>query len=209
MVWQGGAIDVSAAEAAAGALAEAAAGSVLEANGEELVVARLRGLPWSFDAVKVRRRTLTQRWEPLGGGLAAHCVGVSERGIAWAFCAGMPPAGRRKQDAVGRGLLGRGRAQRPCLPAHTAHRACQVCDFVAAVGVTAQPEAVTMLHNAAGEAFITLESKSQETEVLKANRQQVGKRYVEVFSSSAAEKQAGSPPPEPLPEPEPEPEPEP
>ena len=45
MVWQGGAIDVSAAEAAAGALAEAAAGSVLEANGEELVVARLRGLP--------------------------------------------------------------------------------------------------------------------------------------------------------------------
>ena len=110
VVWQGGAIDVSAAEAAAGALAEAAAGSVLEANGEELVVARLRGLPWSFDAVKVRRRTLTQRWEPLGGGLAAHCVGVSERGIAWAFCAGMPPAGRRKQDAVGRGLLGRGRA---------------------------------------------------------------------------------------------------
>ena len=39
VVWQGGAIDVSAAEAAAGALAEAAAGSVLEANGEELVVA--------------------------------------------------------------------------------------------------------------------------------------------------------------------------
>ena len=67
VVWQGGAIDVSAAEAAAGALAEAAAGSVLEANGEELVVARLRGLPWSFDAVKVRRRNLTQRWEPLGG----------------------------------------------------------------------------------------------------------------------------------------------
>merc|ERR1740130_2210089 len=66
----------------------------------------------------------------------------------------------------------------------------EVCDFVAAVGVTAQPEAVTMLHNAAGEAFITLESKSQETEVLKANRQQVGKRYVEVFSSSATEKQA-------------------
>ena len=60
VVWQGGAIDVSAAEAAAGALAEAAAGSVLEANGEELVVARLRGLPWSFNAVEVRRRTLTQ-----------------------------------------------------------------------------------------------------------------------------------------------------
>ena len=86
VVWQGGAIDVSAAEAAAGALAEAAAGSVLEANGEELVVARLRGLPWSFDAVKVRRRTLTQRWEPLGGGLAAHCVGVSERGSSVREC---------------------------------------------------------------------------------------------------------------------------
>lgn len=67
VVWQGGAIDVSAAEAAAGALAEAAAGSVLEANGEELVVARLRGLPWSFNAVEVRRRTLTQRGWPLGG----------------------------------------------------------------------------------------------------------------------------------------------
>ena len=96
VVWQGGAIDVSAAEAAAGALAEAAAGSVLEANGEELVVARLRGLPWSFDAVKVRRRTLTQRWEPLGSGLAAHCAAVSERGIAWAFCAGMPPGREAK-----------------------------------------------------------------------------------------------------------------
>ena len=102
-----------------------------------------------------------------------------------------------------------GAAPRPYLPAHTAHRACQVCDFVAAVGVTAQPEAVTMLHNAAGEAFITLESKSQETEVLKANRQQVGKRYVEVFSSSAAEKQAGSPPPEPYPSPSPSPNPDP
>ena len=102
------------------------------------------------------------------------------------FCAGIPPAGRCQQDVVGRGLLGRGRApdrgegatNRSRTPADRArtHRACQVCDFVAAVGVTAQPEAVTMLHNAAGEAFITLESKSQETEVLKANRQQVGKR---------------------------------
>ena len=104
------------------------------------------------------------------------------------FCAGIPPAGRCQQDVVGRGLLGRGRApdrgkgatNRARTPADRArtHRACQVCDFVAAVGVTAQPEAVTMLHNAAGEAFITLESKSQETEVLKANRQQVGKRYL-------------------------------
>ena len=104
----------------------------------------------------------------------------------------MPPAGRRKQEVFGRGLLGRGRAPdrgeggrraaparpRPRLSPSPPHRACQVCDFVAAVGVTAQPEAVTMLHNAAGEAFITLESKSQETEVLKANRQQVGKRYL-------------------------------
>ena len=46
-------VGVEAAEAAAGALAEAAAGSVLEASGEEVVVARLRGLPWSFSAVEV------------------------------------------------------------------------------------------------------------------------------------------------------------
>lgn len=51
--WQGG-VDISAAEAAAGALAEAAAGSVLEAPGEEPVIARLRGLPWSFNAAEVR-----------------------------------------------------------------------------------------------------------------------------------------------------------
>ena len=192
VVWQGGAIDVSAAEAAAGALAEAAAGSVLEANGEELVVARLRGLPWSFDAVKVRRRTLTQRWEPLGGG--AHCVVCQSEGLRGRSVRECPRQGGESRVLSVAGFLD-GAAPRPYRPAHTAHRACQVCDFVAAVGVTAQPEAVTMLHNAAGEAFITLESKSQETEVLKANRQQVGKRYVEVFSSSAAEKQASSPPP--------------
>ena len=87
MVWQGGAIDVSAAEAAAGALAEAAAGSVLEANGEELVVARLRGLPWSFNAVEVRRRTLTQRRWPLGGGLVLLTVLVcSARYRGGALC---------------------------------------------------------------------------------------------------------------------------
>jgi hypothetical protein len=87
VVWQGGAIDVSAAEAAAGALAEAAAGSVLEANGEELVVARLRGLPWSFNAVEVRRRTLTQRRWPLGGGLVLLTVLVcSARYRGGALC---------------------------------------------------------------------------------------------------------------------------
>merc|ERR1719331_2390687 len=47
-----------------------------------------------------------------------------------------------------------------------------------------------MRHNAAGEAFITLENAVQSAEVQKANRQQVGKRYVEVFSSSATEKAA-------------------
>ncbi|KAL1510459.1 hypothetical protein AB1Y20_006766 [Prymnesium parvum] len=106
-----------AAEAAAGALAEAAAGSVLDTATEEAVVARLRGLPWSYGP----------------------------------------------QD---------------------------VCDFLSNVGVTLQPEAVTMLHNAAGEAFVTLETSAQLTEVVKANRQQVGRRYVEVFASTAAEKQA-------------------
>eukprot|EP00966_Prymnesium_polylepis_P170414 3939379-Prymnesium_polylepis.1 len=47
-----------------------------------------------------------------------------------------------------------------------------------------------MLHNAAGEAFVTLETAAQLAEVVKANRQQVGRRYVEVFASTAAEKQA-------------------
>ena len=90
MVWQGGAIDVSAAEAAAGALAEAAAGSVLEANGEELVVARLRGLPWSFNAVEVRRRTLTQimaasgRWPGLADGFGLQ--GEMPRGCSVRAC---------------------------------------------------------------------------------------------------------------------------
>ena len=65
-----------------------------------------------------------------------------------------------------------------------------MCDFIGAVGVTVQPDAVTMLHNAAGEAFVTLESAAQQNEVLKANRQQVGKRYVEVFQSNGGEKQA-------------------
>ena len=33
---------------------------VLEAPGEEPVVARLRGLPWSFNSAEVRRLTLTR-----------------------------------------------------------------------------------------------------------------------------------------------------
>ena len=102
-------------DAAAGALAEAAAGSVLDMATEESIVARLRGLPWSYG-----------------------------------------PA--------------------------------EVCEFISKVGVNLQPEAVTMLHNAAGEAFVTLEAAAQLTEVVKANRQQVGRRYVEVFASTAAEK---------------------
>jgi len=95
---------------------------------------------------------------------------------------------------------------RPRLSPSPPHRACQVCDFVAAVGVTAQPEAVTMLHNAAGEAFITLESKSQETEVLKANRQQVGKRYPEPERNPAPEP---NPDPDPNPDPNSDPDPDP
>lgn len=66
----------------------------------------------------------------------------------------------------------------------------EVCEFVSGIGVTLQEEAVTMMHNAAGEAFITLETPLQLAEVVKANRQQVGRRYVEIFSSTVAEKQA-------------------
>merc|ERR1719174_1037271 len=47
-----------------------------------------------------------------------------------------------------------------------------------------------MLHNAAGEAFVTLTSAAQLTEVVKANHQQIGRRYVEIFASTAAEKAA-------------------
>ena len=46
-----------------------------------------------------------------------------------------------------------------------------------------------MLHNAAGEAFITLENARQMDDVMKVNRQQVGKRYVECFGATAMEKQ--------------------
>ena len=63
-----------------------------------------------------------------------------------------------------------------------------------------------MLHNAAGEAFITLESKSQETEVLKANRQQVGKRYPEPERNPAPEP---NPDPDPNPDPNSDPDPDP
>jgi len=66
----------------------------------------------------------------------------------------------------------------------------EVCEFLAGVSVTMQPEAVTMLHNAAGEAFVTLASAAQLTEVLQANHQQIGRRYVEIFTSNAAEKAA-------------------
>jgi len=68
--------------------------------------------------------------------------------------------------------------------------ALQVCEFLEGVGPKVQPEAVTMLHNAAGEAFIALEAPAQLDEIKQANRTQVGKRYIEVFASSAAEKQA-------------------
>ena len=113
---------------------------------------------------------------------ARYCVGVlcgntPGREVPAGCCRSRAPwAGSRPRPGEG-GDEPRPHARMPADRART-HRACQVCDFVAAVGVTAQPEAVTMLHNAAGEAFITLESKSQETEVLKANRQQVGKRYL-------------------------------
>jgi len=66
----------------------------------------------------------------------------------------------------------------------------EVCEFLAGVSVNLQPEAVTMLHNAAGEAFVTLSTAAQLTEVLQANHQQIGRRYVEVFSSTTAEKVA-------------------
>lgn len=69
----------------------------------------------------------------------------------------------------------------------------EVCEFLA----NASPalahltsEAVTMLHNAAGEAFVTLSSSALLSEVLQANHQQIGRRYVEVFASTAAEKDA-------------------
>ena len=66
----------------------------------------------------------------------------------------------------------------------------EVCEFLARVSVNLQPEAITMLHNAAGEAFVTLTTAAQLNEVLQANRQQIGKRYVEIFTSSAGEKVA-------------------
>ena len=66
----------------------------------------------------------------------------------------------------------------------------EVCEFLAGVSVVLQPEAVTMLHNAAGEAFVTLTSAAQLHEVLQANHQQIGRRYVEIFASTAAEKAA-------------------
>merc|ERR1719163_335769 len=47
-----------------------------------------------------------------------------------------------------------------------------------------------MLHNAAGEAFVILEAPAQQAEVMKANRQQVGRRYVEVFASNVQEMHA-------------------
>jgi heterogeneous nuclear ribonucleoprotein F/H len=66
----------------------------------------------------------------------------------------------------------------------------EVCEFLAGVGVNLQPEAVTMLHNAAGEAFVTLPTPALLHEVLQANHQQIGRRYVEVFASNASEKEA-------------------
>ena len=42
----------------------------------------------------------------------------------------------------------------------------EVCEFLAGVSVNLQPEAVTMLHNAAGEAFVTLPSPAMLHEVL-------------------------------------------
>merc|ERR1719502_1992615 len=47
-----------------------------------------------------------------------------------------------------------------------------------------------MLHNAAGEAFVNVSTAAQLTEVLQANHQEIGRRYVEIFTSNAAEKQA-------------------
>jgi len=58
------------------------------------------------------------------------------------------------------------------------------------VNVNLQPQAVTMLHNAAGEAFVNLSTAAQLTEVLQANHQEIGRRYVEIFTSNATEKQA-------------------
>lgn len=68
----------------------------------------------------------------------------------------------------------------------------EVCEFLAGTSPSLahlSPESVTMLHNAAGEAFITLSSAPLLAEVLQANHQQIGRRYVEVFSSTAAEKE--------------------
>jgi len=66
----------------------------------------------------------------------------------------------------------------------------EVCEFLAGVSVNLQPEHVTMLHNAAGEAFVTLSTPAQLSEVLQHNHQQIGRRYVEIFASNTAEKQA-------------------
>ena len=65
----------------------------------------------------------------------------------------------------------------------------EVCEFLAGTSPSLShlsPEAVTMLHNAAGEAFVTLTSAPLLADVLQANHQQIGRRYVEVFSSTAA-----------------------
>jgi hypothetical protein len=64
-----------------------------------------------------------------------------------------------------------------------------VCQFFEGLGIKVPAETVTMLHNAAGEAFIALENPGQMEDVLKANRQQVGKRYVECFGASVAERE--------------------
>jgi len=66
----------------------------------------------------------------------------------------------------------------------------EVCEFLAGVSVNLQPENVTMLHNAAGEAFVALSTPAQLSEVLQHNHQQIGRRYVEIFASTATEKQA-------------------
>ena len=66
----------------------------------------------------------------------------------------------------------------------------EVCEFLSNVNVNLQPAAVTMLHNAAGEAFVTLSTAAQLGEVLQANHQEIGRRYVEIFTSNSEEKQA-------------------
>lgn len=67
-----------------------------------------------------------------------------------------------------------------------------VVDFFDGVALTILADAVTMMHNAAGEAFVSLESSAQASEAMQLNKKKVGKRYVEVFESSAAEREAAS-----------------